>query len=152
MTEKIHIGNGTFDNLVNNLCNKVRDSGVAYKSVVGIQRGGLKVSIPLAECLEVKHRSVKISFYDGEKKRDEPIVDLFDLDMQQLPFLICDDLIDSGVTIKYFIEKYNLQQGKDFDIAVVFWNKANEHGLKPTYYSEVKPDGWIIFPWEEDGL
>jgi hypoxanthine phosphoribosyltransferase len=148
MTEKISFGWKTINNHVAKLCQEIKNSGVEYKSVVGIQRGGLNLSQPLAECLGVKHRSVKVSFYDGDKKRDEPIVDIFDLDVNARPFVIADDLIDSGATIKYFIEKYNLQHGKDYRIAVIHWNKSNEAGLTPDHYAEEKPDAWVEYPWE----
>lgn len=148
MTEKLHIGWNTINNHVQRLCREIKDSGVGYKSVVGIQRGGLNLSMPLADCLGVKHRSVKVSFYDGDKKREEPLVDTFDLDFLDRPFIIADDLIDSGATIKYFVEKYKLEHGKDYKIAVIHWNKGNEAGLKPDHYAEEKPKAWVVYPWE----
>lgn len=150
MTKILHIDWNTINNHVQRLCQEIKESGVDYKSVVGIQRGGLNLSMPLAECLGVKHIPVKISFYNGDKKRDEPIVDIFDLDVTDRPFVIADDLIDSGATIKYFIEKYKLEHGKDYRIAVIHWNKSNESGLKPDHYADEKPDAWIFYPWEKN--
>jgi hypoxanthine phosphoribosyltransferase len=147
MTEKIRIGNGTLQKYIQKICEDVRKSGVYYKSVVGIQRGGLNLSIPLAECIGVKHRSIKVSFYDGDKKRSKPLVDLFDFNMEDKPFIIADDLIDSGETLRYLIDKYKLVRDKDFAIAVIHWNKKNENNITPDYYADEKPNGWIVYPW-----
>jgi hypoxanthine phosphoribosyltransferase len=150
MTEKKHIGWGEIQQHVERICGEVKNSGIPYKSVVGIQRGGLNLSMPLADCLGIKHRSVKVSLYDGDKRRDEPMVDVFDLDIREKPFLIADDLIDSGSTIKYLSERYGLKQGEDYHIAVIHWNKENESGLQPDYYGEEKPNAWVVYPWETE--
>jgi hypoxanthine phosphoribosyltransferase len=148
--DKLHIGFGTIKKHVQKICDDVKGSQVSYKSVVGIQRGGLNLSLPLAECLGVKHRSIKVSFYDGDKKRKEPLVDLFDFDMTDKPFILADDLIDSGETIKYIIEKYKLVRGVDYVISVLYWNTKNEHNITPDFYADEKPDKWIQFPWETE--
>lgn len=145
---KTYIGRKTIEEHIKKLCDTIKVDGREYTSVVGIQRGGLNLSMPLAQCLNIKHKSIKISFYEDDKKRSDPIVDLFDLDINQRPFILADDLIDSGATIKYFKEKYNLTQGIDFIIAVLYWNTQNEAKIIPDYYAEVKPDSWIVFPWE----
>lgn len=150
MTEKIILTHSKMDSMVIDICNRVHICGIPFKSVVGIQRGGLHLSLPLADCLKVKHRSIKVSWYDDDKKRKEPLVDLFDLDLTEKPFLLVDDLIDSGGTIKYLIEKYNLKQGEDFYMAVLFNKKNNEAGLVPDFYCEDKPEGWLCFPWETE--
>ena len=147
MTDKIRLSWKDVNAYIDTLCQDVKNSGISYKSVVGIQRGGLNISMPLSECLGVKHRSVKVSFYDGDVKRDEPLIDLFDLDTCEKPFLIVDDLIDSGITLKYLSERFGLKQGEDYHIAVIHWNKENESGLQPDYYAEEKPKDWLVYPW-----
>jgi hypoxanthine phosphoribosyltransferase len=150
MSEKIKIEWDIINEQIRGICKEVYDGGVKYKSVVGIQRGGLNLSLPVSEYIGVKHRSIKVSFYNGEKLRDEPIVDLFDLDMDERPFIFCDDLIDSGKTLKYIIDTYKLVRGVDYHIAVIHWNKKNDSGLTPDFYGSEKPNGWIVYPWDND--
>lgn len=122
------------DQLIENLIEQIRNSGKQYDYVVGIREGGINVSLPISERLNLPHKTVKISFYDKNGG----------IDSDGFVFapngLLVDDLVDGGKTILTFYDKF----GK-LDTAVLFWKRG---AIKPEYYGQEKPEGWLVFPWE----
>lgn len=121
-----------------------------YSYVVGIARGGLHISRPLAKKLKLKHTSIKISFYtDGVLTMYPQKVDVSKL--TSLPktkkMLIVDDLVDGGHTIQWLNE--NISEYIPYDVAVLYWNQHNSRGIYPKYYADFKPEGWVVFPWDK---
>ena len=56
--------------------------------------------------------------------------------------LIVDDLIDSGETLKYLLEKYPNSK------TAVIWNKEVKRGIEPDFYSVKVKNEWIVQPME----
>lgn len=106
-----------------------------YDYVLGILNGGINISVPIAKHLGIPHKTIKISFYD-DKAMD------YNGYKYQPNGLIVDDLVDNGKTLNYFYDNFGY-----LDSAVLYWNI--ESVVKPTYYAEIKPKGWIVFPWEK---
>lgn len=127
------------DKMIVQLADQIRASSQHFDRVVGIERGGLHVSEPLAKMLNLPHESLYISCYKGQVKRAKPIVH------GTLPIggrsLVIDDIVDTGETI----ETYRLYCGPNFKVATLFWKVGSP---KPKFYVATKPDEWVTFYWE----
>lgn len=107
--------------------------------VVSIANGGTYIGKRVAAVLDLPHESVRISRYDGERKRETPIV--AGKLTQPTGNLIIDDLIDEGGTLDLFDKHFGLAGNK---VAVLY----HSPGYPKAHYLELKPMAWIIFPWE----
>lgn len=137
------------DNMIYDIFVKIQNAKLPIRKVVGIANGGLNVSYPLANLLEIPHDSITISFYENTTKKSCPKVHFNNMNINEMTdILVVDDLLDSGSTIKYFRTSFGLTQGKDFWFACLLWNKNNEHGEVADFYSNEKPPEWVHFPWE----
>jgi hypoxanthine phosphoribosyltransferase len=75
MIEKLQVTQHDIKDAIEHISSNIVKSKVNVTSVVGIQRGGLHLSMPLAESLGIKHKSIKIRFYsDGDERAVEPEV------------------------------------------------------------------------------
>lgn len=134
------------------LMEKLREHQHTFDFVLGIKNGGLNVSTPIATEFKKPHHSIRISFYDGEQRLTKPLVD----DFEKLKFvktagkfLWVDDIIDSGSTLRWFIENTGLKMSEDFQIATIHWCKENSPDLQPNFYVDLKDkNDWIVYPWE----
>lgn len=152
-SNKLLLTEKTIDKLIVQLAEKIKNSKKGYDYIVGIARGGLHISIPLAKILKIKHLSIRVSFY-GEVGMCVPyprLIDVTALEKKSGDLLFVDDLIDGGHTLNWINTNLNPQYGP-FDTAVLYLNKKNQFGITPTFYVEEKPKKWIVFPWEQKGL
>lgn len=134
---------------IEKLFKKIVASQEQFTRVVGIERGGLNISIPLAQKLNLPHSGIKISFYpEGNHiPLAEPNVNMHGVKFRKRDrILFVDDLTDSGSTIKYLKENFDYE----FKTAVLYWNAKSTFTIKPDFYVQKKPDYWLIFPWEEN--
>lgn len=156
---KRYINKKEFRSLLLNLFKKINEKNEKYQFVFGIASGGLHVSFPIACFFNNHHKDLLISFYDGGIKLKKPKVSQYHLDefydyrkhadLEGDKFLLVDDIIDSGSTLKWFINNTGLVKGKDFDVATLHWCKENSPDLEPEFYVEIKEKSdWIIYPWE----
>jgi len=143
-TNKVYCTSTEIHEMLDVLYRKIRDKGTQFTKVVGIANGGLNISIPLAKMLNLPHEQLRISYYEGD----------FIFEMQDYnhnkddTILLVDDLIDSGKTVNYFNNKFNMCQGKNLFVACLFYNAYNDNFQYANFYACEKPDAWIIFPWE----
>lgn len=153
---KTYLTQDEFNNMTLDLSRRVLASKRKFFNVYGIERGGVFISKPVAKYILANHRSFKISFYkeNGEINTD-PVYDFGNYDFEHIkktsyvPFLLVDDLIDSGASLNFFINKTGLIQGKHFYFACLYHNPNNKFGLTPDYWiHEKKEDQWIVFPHE----
>jgi len=143
VADKVYVKPDEIDAMVRSLALYIKQSGRKFEQVVGIERGGLFISRPLAALLGLPHDSIMISCYTETGKRSVPIVK-GDYDTS-LDTLIVDDLIDGGTTMR-LLNKYYHQKPTDAT-AVLFWNTDS---AEPDFYVEEKPEQWLVFPWELD--
>ena len=131
------------NNLIRILTQRIFPYRHLISYVVGIANGGLHVSQPIATALQLPHRSVRISLYDGYQLREQPIIE--GQPPKENGLLVVDDLIDGGGTMRLFDEKF----GTAHMSAVLFCKTG---GYIPNFFAAVKPKEWVIFPWsrEED--
>lgn len=149
--KKIFIDYTQFGIKLQKLYKKIRWGGVPT-CIIGIANGGLNISQPLANWLQCKHITVSIHFYDQDKLASRPYyADIPPIPRDSVNLLLVDDILDSGTTIKYFIEKTGLVHGENFRIATLHWNKKGQHCLTPDFYiNEKKENTWIVYPWESE--
>lgn len=151
--KKIYIDYNQFGIKLHKLYKKIRWGGVPT-CIIGIANGGLNISRPLANWLECRHITVSIHFYDQDKLAGKPYyADIPPIPRDSVNLLLVDDILDSGTTIKYFIDRTGLVQGENFRIATLHWYPNGKYGLKPDYFVDKKPsNSWIIYPWEEEAV
>ena len=146
--EKLFITKKEIKNNIDTLYKKILSSGKKYDYVVGIARGGIHISKPLARKLKAKHTDIRVSFYNYHQTYYPQIIDLQNL--QKLPIrkniLIVDDLIDGGNSINWL--NTNIKDYYDYDTAVAYYNAYNGYQVVPTFFADYKPQAWIVFPWE----
>lgn len=142
VTDKVYIKPSQIDAMVWSLASYIKQSGREFEQVVGIERGGLFVSRPLAGLLGLPHDSITISCYTKAGRRGFPLIQgSYNIDLKTL---IVDDLIADGETIK-LLNKHYPQKPTDA-IAVLYWNTDS---VEPDYYVETKPH-WVVMPWKLD--
>lgn len=115
--------------------------------VVGIARGGLPLSLVVADRLGVPVDFINVKSYRGMGVRGEPkILSTLSEDLSDKSVLVVDDLVDEGDTMETVLEfiKRNFS-AVEIHTAALF--------IKP--WSRFKPDAyldqveeWIVFPWE----
>lgn len=120
-----------------------------YDCIVSIERGGSIPARLLSEITNIKDiYHYKISYYDGEIKRDRPIIkkSYLDEDIENKNVLIIDDIIDSGDTAILALQEIK-EKCKSVDIAVLIRKMSSK--IAPKYSGmELTTKAWIDFPWE----
>ena len=147
-TKLIHVSKQKIDLMIDKLYKRIVLDNNKFDYVVGIEKGGLNISVPLAKMLNLPHKSIKISFYNGQNKANsEPIVDFYGHKFNKKDkILMVDDLIDDGFTANYFINNIECK----YKIAVLYWNKYGKYKIIPDYFLEEKfINSWLEFYWEQ---
>ena len=132
------------------LASKIRASGKDYESMLCITRGGGFIGSFLSELLNYrKIRTISLQYYNRQK-RGEAVLELVPPEIATLRgnVILVDDLIDSGKTMKFVIDKYSYLA--NFDVAVLYDKGGGS--IRPQYFvDKVSADEWITFPWETSG-
>jgi hypoxanthine phosphoribosyltransferase len=135
-----------FGVLVDRLVASLASVGEAFDLVVGVARGGLPVSMVVADRLRVPIDFVNVKSYRGVWVRDRPrIVSTLTEDVAGKVVLVVDDLVDEGDTLEVVLRYLKEQGPRRIRTATLFikpWSR-----FRPDYYLEVT-DYWIVFPWE----
>ncbi len=144
---KLYITREQFSTMLTQLCSQILPIKDQFTHVVGIERGGIPISSWLADTLGKKHHSILISRY-GDREQPNGLHICRIIDLPRTPFLLVDDIVDSGETIQYFKElKCNFIP--KFWVATLHWCPENSPHQKPDFYVDIKKKGdWIIYPWE----
>jgi len=136
------------DSMILKLASRIKLDNNKFDYILGIENGGLNVSKPLSEMLNVPHKSIKISFYkEDHTVSSTPSLELHGLNINKKDkVLVVDDLIDNGHTLKYFQENFICKS----KIAVLYWNKYGKYKVIPDYFIEEKfINSWLEFYWEK---
>ncbi len=114
-----------------------------WVGIVAITRGGMVPACIMARELNIKHvETLCISSYDHKDQREANIIKAPDLDGGGRGWLIIDDLVDTGKTLKIARKLF-----PHAHMACVY-GKPEGIKLVDTFITEVSQDTWIHFPWD----
>lgn len=128
--------------------------------VLGVDRGGLPISVLMSHYLKVPHQSVKVSLRDNPDT--ESLLWAPDDVIQGAQILIVDDINDSGATQSWLKDDWaSSVAGVCPDFVDKYWHKSikwaslvdNEGSWEYSDYSGItinkhENDVWVDFPWE----
>ncbi|MGC8558426.1 MAG: phosphoribosyltransferase [Nitrososphaeria archaeon] len=145
--EKRLVSWNEFGRLTVELVKKVKASGISFDVVIGIARGGLPISMVIADRLSVPLDFINIKSYKGPGlKIPAKIFDVLYVDVRNKSVLVVDDTVDTGETLLLVSGHLIKNRGaSNVQIASLFvkpWAK-----VKPNFYVK-EVDYWIVFPWE----
>ena len=122
---------------------KFNKNYLGWNCVVAIENGGLPFGKYIQSQLNLDLVPIKIQL--REANGDIKI----DADRIKPPFLLVDDILDSGATIQFFQSHTGFKWGTDFDVATLHWCPSQSPSTRPTYFGSRKlQNEWIIYPWE----
>jgi xanthine phosphoribosyltransferase len=120
--------------------------GTRWIGVLAITRGGLIPTGLLAQSLNIRRiETINVQSYNEEKTQGQmTILNVPSIENEGENWLIVDDLVDSGETVKA-VKQY-------FPKAVYVALIAKPKGLMTVdrYAREVEQNVWIVFPWEKE--
>ena len=119
---------------------EIKKQGHEYQAILCPLRGGFFLSYFMSNHLKLPIRYLEISSYTGTEQKTFHIGNIPDLGKGR--FLLCDDIYDSGNTIRKIREIFS---GIDMDIAVVLTKKQEADLI---YGEHLDEDQWIDFFWE----
>lgn len=129
---------------------KVKKSGIAYKGLVVVSRGGLAVAALVSRLLNIKLLDIMcVASYNCVSSDKVELEVLKNPDLAQRDngenWLVIDDLIDSGDTYKYIA---SILPKADFACLYNKLDKENLINKKIIFARNCITDSWIEFPWE----
>jgi len=128
-----------FIKLCYKLLDELKESGKRYKAILCPLKGGYYLSYFLSRHLNLPMVYIEITSYKGMERRGFQIGIKPDLSTDI--FLLCDDIYDSGKTVKKI---HSLYPHVIFDTACLI-NKKQDAEI---YYGRLIGDEWVDFFWE----
>ena len=122
------------------LLERIKSNKEEYKAILCPLRGGFFLSYFMSVHLELPISYIEISSYAGKEQRRFQIG--IKPDLIEGKFLLCDDIYDSGNTIK---EIHSMYPKVDFD-TICLVSKVRE--AEVIYASLVDKEKWVDFFWE----
>jgi len=130
------------------LAKRIRKTGYAPDTVVGVSRGGWPVARVMSDLLENPEvANVKAEFYLGvaETKREPVITQPVSASVKNRKVLVVDDVADTGKSLALVKDHLKEQGATDIKIATIYYKPWST--LKPDWF-ERQTERWIVFPWE----
>jgi hypoxanthine phosphoribosyltransferase len=122
------------------LLDKVKKRREEYRAILCPLRGGFFLSYFMSVHLNLPVSYIEISSYSGKEQGGFQIGIKPELIKGKI--LLCDDIYDSGRTIK---EIHSMYPGVDFD-TICLVSKVKD--AKVTYACLIEDDRWVDFFWE----
>ena len=118
------------DSLIFRLIYQIKKSGLKFKNIYGVPRGGLIPAVILSHKLN-------IPLVKGDIGPDT---------------LVIDDICDSGETLDKLVKKYQTLYSFPFNLkTAVLHYKPHTSCFEPTLYAEKwNKDVWLVYPWEKE--
>ena len=129
-----------FETLAYKSLEGVKDAKNEYMGILCPLRGGFFLSYFMSRHLKLPIFYLEISSYIGKEQREFQIG--LKPDLKAGPFLLCDDIYDSGKTIEKIHEMY---PHVEFD-TVCLVSKIEDADI--IYGELVEKDRWVDFYWE----
>lgn len=128
------------------LAEEIRKSSKKYDKMLCVTRGGIFVGGLVAHMLGIRNiTTIALKLYEFDQQGS--VVEQLsgpDLPLPGSRILVVDDLLDSGRTLAFIVDKWS--QEYHLDIAVLY-DKGGGH-LRPTFTAAAIPNEWVQFPWE----
>ena len=134
--------------------------------IVGVWRGGTPVGIAVQELLdfygvETDHIAIRTSSYQGMRRAETPVrvhgqSYLTRAMNAEDSLLICDDVFDTGLSVKAILESLRLRSRKnmphDVRVATAYYKPSRNQTDFAPHYCAHETDEWLVFPHELEGL
>lgn len=128
------------------LAENIRASGRTYDKLLCVTRGGVFVGGLLGHILGIRNiTTIALKLYEFDQQGT--VVEQLsapDLPLPGSRVLVVDDMLDSGRTLAFIVDKWASEY--NLDIAVLY-DKGNGP-LRPAFTARSIPDEWVWFPWE----
>jgi|TARA_B100001093_G_scaffold86368_1_gene78169 uncharacterized protein len=157
MADKLIIDWKEYNLIVEKLAIQIHESGYKPTMLIGIMRGGAPIIDVLSRVFKLKCAYLAVESYSGEGTEDQQGELVFSREISSTvqdmggKLLLCDDLSDTGVTLKKSISwLYGYQQIKNIESikTAVLWKKKDST-FEPDYCAQrLDSNPWIVQPFE----
>ncbi len=145
---------------------QILQSGFRPNYIVGVWRGGTPVGIAVQELLdfygvETDHIAIRTSSYQGMRRAETPVrvhgqSYLTRAMNAEDSLLICDDVFDTGLSVKAILDSLQLRSRKnmphDVRVATAYYKPGKNRTDFAPHYCAHETDEWLVFPHELEGL
>ncbi len=138
--ESLAVDYALFRELAYGLLGRIRGNGKTYRAILCPLRGGFYLSYFMSRHLDLPMEYVQISSYDRMEQKDFNVGIRSDIGRDL--FLLCDDIYDSGRTIRMI---HSLYPHVTFDTVCLV---AKDRNAPVLYGRCVEPSVWVNFFWE----
>lgn len=157
MANKLIIDWKEYNLIVEKLAIKIHESGYNPTMLIGIMRGGAPIIDVLSRVFKLKCAYLAVESYSGKGTENQQGELVFSREMSSTVqdmggrLLLCDDLSDTGVTLKKSINwLYNYPPIKNIENikTAVLWKKKDST-FEPDYCAQrLESNPWIVQPFE----
>ena len=137
--------------------------------IVGLNRGGLPLSVILSHLTDCNHYALDVRLRDGGEQGPESNLwmaeDAFGYEKEPMNILVVDDINDTGATFNWIKQdwqssclpydpNWNTVWGQNVRFAVMTENLSSEFGEVQYHWDEVnktEEDVWLVYPYEKQG-
>tara|TARA_R100001460_G_scaffold4800_4_gene13560 strand:- start:29070 stop:29528 length:459 start_codon:yes stop_codon:yes gene_type:complete len=147
--KEIVYGHEAFEEGIEKIYNNIMAVGSPYSRIIGLSRGGLIPAVFLSHKLDIPVTPLVWSTRDSGEKE---IVEWIPEDLNNgAKYLIIDDIVDSGQTIKTLFESWGDFPKDNISIASLIYNSDQE--LMVDFFDlsiqRSKEKSWYKFWWED---
>jgi|TARA_B110000902_G_scaffold255048_1_gene319864 hypoxanthine phosphoribosyltransferase len=157
MANKLIIDWKEYNLIVEKLAIKIHESGYKPTMLIGIMRGGAPIIDVLSRVFKLKCAYLAVESYTGEGTEDQQGELVFSREISSTVqdmggrLLLCDDLSDTGVTLKKsinWLKSYEAIKNIESIKTAVLWKKKDST-FEPDYCAErLDTNPWIVQPFE----
>ncbi len=154
--ELYYMGWDEFENITNNILQKIRKENIHIDTIVPVLRGGAY----LGNMLNNNIKNTDISYIHVRRSESNeknsflgtPVFKgITNVDkISGKDVLITDDMLDKGVTMKFVIEEIKKLNPKSIKVAVLYnFTKLDDEQMYIVGAS-MEQKKWIVYPWEKE--
>jgi hypoxanthine phosphoribosyltransferase len=116
--------------------------------VIGIAKGGLPLSVSLANNLSAAWDSIRIRSYEDTERKGMELVHGLHADITGKTVMLVDDIVDEGETMLFALDylRKNYKPKKVITAALILRSHSK---FVPDHYSQER-EKWVKFPWEAE--